>query len=228
MARIASNKALQLTWHSAFQSRSGSLLASTLGASATVGGLCHAAERPIRWAAKRTTRMPVLMPTVRLWKQLGAPHPLAPVAPTADSILGDWSLKSIDNSHGRFIVGVNERTLMAVVFAERPMSRLASTLSTCVGAQLEVFGIPQDRIAAEVSALRSAGFGKNRGRSLLGIVNEVAFQFEVAAADSEIARSADLLEIQTELNGIPHRASSPSCVFADDAIVGLLGAQTFH
>ena len=46
-----SNKALQLTWHSAFQSRSGSLLASTLGASATVGGLCHAAERPVRWAA---------------------------------------------------------------------------------------------------------------------------------------------------------------------------------
>ncbi len=42
------NKALQLTWHSAFQSESGSLVASTLGASATVGGLCHAAERPVR------------------------------------------------------------------------------------------------------------------------------------------------------------------------------------
>jgi len=38
-------KALQLTWHSAFRSGSGSILASTLGASATVGGLCHAAER---------------------------------------------------------------------------------------------------------------------------------------------------------------------------------------
>ena len=42
------NNALQLPWHSAFQSRSGSILASTLGAAATVGGLCHAAERPIR------------------------------------------------------------------------------------------------------------------------------------------------------------------------------------
>ena len=42
------NKALQLTWHSAFQSRSGSILASTLGTTATVGGLCHAAERPVR------------------------------------------------------------------------------------------------------------------------------------------------------------------------------------
>ncbi len=45
------NKALQLTWHSPFQSNFGSILASTLGASATVGGLRHAAERPIRWAA---------------------------------------------------------------------------------------------------------------------------------------------------------------------------------
>jgi len=42
------NKALQLTWHSTLQSESGSLLASTLGASETVGGLCHAAERPFR------------------------------------------------------------------------------------------------------------------------------------------------------------------------------------
>jgi hypothetical protein len=168
------------------------------------------------------------MPTARLWKQLGAPHPLTHVAPSADSVLGDWSLKSIDVRQGRFIVGVNERTLMAVVFADRPLSGLASTLSTCVGAQLEVFDIPPERIVAEMDALRSATFGKNRERSLLGILNEVAFQFEVAAADSEIASPNELLEIQTDLNGIPHRAGSPSCLFAHDAIVGLLGAQTFH
>ncbi len=168
------------------------------------------------------------MPTARLWKQLGAPHPLTPVTPTSTSILGDWSLKSIDVAQGRFIVGVNARTLMAVVFAQRPLSKLASTLSVCVGAQLEVFGIPQQRITAEVSALQSATFGKNRDRSLLGILNEVTFQFEVAAAESEIADPNELLEIQTDLNGIPHRAGSPSCVFPHDAIVGLLGAPTFH
>jgi hypothetical protein len=50
-SRPLPNKALQLTWHSAFQTRSGSILASTLGASATVGGLCHAAERHVRWPA---------------------------------------------------------------------------------------------------------------------------------------------------------------------------------
>jgi hypothetical protein len=172
--------------------------------------------------------MPVLMPTARLWKQLGAPYPLAQVASSSDSVLGDWSLKSVDVRQGRFIVGVNERTLMAVVFAERPLSRLPSTLSTCVAAQLEVFGIPEERIAAEAAALRSSTFGKNRARSLVGILNEVAFQFEVAAADTAIATPGELLEIQTDLNGIPHRAGSPACMFAHDAIVGLLGAQTFH
>ncbi len=172
--------------------------------------------------------MPVLMPTARLWKQLGAPRPLAQVPPSSDSVLGDWSLKSAVVRQGRFIVGVNERTLMAVVFAERPLSRLSSTLSTCVGAQLEVFGIPAERIAAEVAALQSSTFGKNRARSLLGVLNEVTFQFEVAAADAEIATADELLEIQTGLNDIPHRAGSPACLFAHDAIVGLLGAQTFH
>jgi hypothetical protein len=34
----------------------GSLLALTFGASATVGGLCHAAERQVRWAASRSQR----------------------------------------------------------------------------------------------------------------------------------------------------------------------------
>ena len=168
------------------------------------------------------------MPTIRLWKQLGAPYPLTPLSPTSDSTLGDWSLKSVDVSQGRFVIGVNARTLMAVVFAERPLSRLADTLSVCVGAQLAVFAIPEDRIASEVAALRSATFGKNRDRSLIGILNEVAFQFEVAAADCDIAGPGELLEIQTELNAIPHRAGSPSCMFAHDAIIGLLGSQTFH
>ncbi len=172
--------------------------------------------------------MPVLMPTARLWKQLGAPHALARVARSTDSVLGDWSLKSVEVQQGRFIVGVNERTLMAVVFAERPLARLAGTMSACVGAQLDVFGVPPDRITPEVEALQSATFGKSWDRSLLGILNEVAFQFEVAAADSEIASAGELLEMQTELNRIPHRASTPSCLFARDAIVGLLGAETFH
>jgi hypothetical protein len=44
-----SNKALQLTWLSVFQAGSGSILASTLGASATVSGRCHAAERQVRY-----------------------------------------------------------------------------------------------------------------------------------------------------------------------------------
>lgn len=42
------NKALQPARHSSFQSGSGSLLVSTSGALASVGGLCNAAERPVR------------------------------------------------------------------------------------------------------------------------------------------------------------------------------------
>jgi len=168
------------------------------------------------------------MPTARLWRQLGTPHPLKLLPPTSDSILGDWSLKSVDVAQGRFVVGANARTLMAAVFAERPFTELVDTLAVCVGAQLAVFDIPEDRIVSEVTALRSARFGKNRDRSLTGIVNELAFQFELAASEVEIATPRELLEIQTQLNTIPHRAGSPSCMFARDAIVGLLGSQTFH
>jgi hypothetical protein len=117
---------------------------------------------------------------------------------------------------------------MAVIFAERPLPELADTLAVCVGAQLAVFDIPDERIAREVAALRSATFGKNRDRSLVGILNEIAFQFELAAAECDIASPEELLEIQTELNTIPHRAASPSCMFACDAIAALLGSETFH
>lgn len=172
--------------------------------------------------------MPILMPTARLWKQLGAPHPLVRELPSTDSMLGDWSLKPADVRQGRFVVGVNERTLMAVVFAERPLSRLADTLSACVGVQLAIFGIPDERIESEVAALRSSRFGKSRDRSHLGILNEVAFLFEAAAHRSEIATSDELLEIQTQLNCVPHRASSPSCLYAQDAITFLLGRPTVH
>ena len=43
-----SNKALRLSWHSACPSKLESPLASTVGASPTVCGLRHAAERPVR------------------------------------------------------------------------------------------------------------------------------------------------------------------------------------
>jgi len=49
--RARPNTALQLTWHGALQSGSGSILAPTLGASANIDGLCPAAERPVRYTA---------------------------------------------------------------------------------------------------------------------------------------------------------------------------------
>lgn len=172
--------------------------------------------------------MPVLMPTARLWVQLGAPYPLNSLAPSTDSVLGGWVLKPARVQRRRFIVGVNERTLMAVVFAARPLAKLASTLAVCVGAQLEVFGIPEARILAVLASLESVTIAKTRDRALLGILNEVTFMFEAYARDSKLASAGELLEIQTQLNQMPHRASSPSRLFARDAIEGLLGNQTLH
>jgi hypothetical protein len=50
--RVPPIKAMQLTWHSAFQSRSGSPLAINLGCFSDRRRLCHAAERPIRLTAR--------------------------------------------------------------------------------------------------------------------------------------------------------------------------------
>lgn len=172
--------------------------------------------------------MPILMPTVALWKTLGAPHPLGAVAPSTDSVLGDWALKPARVRRRRFVVGVNERTLMAVAFAERTPEVLPGTFAACVGVQLATFGIADERILTEVAALERATFGKTRSRPLLGILNEVAFQFEVAAERRPIESPDDLLELQTALNEIPHRAGSRSCSFAVDSIVALLGNPTLH
>lgn len=182
----------------------------------------------MRLGGRRTTTMPVLMPTARLWKQLGAPHRLEKPSSSDDCRLGDWSLKSVDVPRGHFIVGVNARTFMAVVFPQCPLSSLPARLAACMDAQLRVFGIPEQRIATEVAALQSVTFAKNADRSLLGILNEVALLFEVAAEQDEISDVERLMELQTELNRVPHRATSRSCIFAADAIVGLLGSQLLH
>jgi hypothetical protein len=172
--------------------------------------------------------MPVLMPTQQLWKQLGAPHALIELPPSADCVLGDWLLKPAIVRRRRFTVAVNERTLMAIVFAKRPLARLAHTMAICVGAQLEVFGIPDVRIEAEVAAFESVSFGKTHSRQLLGTLNEVAFTFEAFAADAELASPEELLAIQTKLNEMPHRSSSRSPIWACDAIEAALGHKTLH
>jgi hypothetical protein len=147
---------------------------------------------------------------------------------SADSRLGDWALKSTRIRRKPFIVGVNERTLMAVVFAWRPLGRLPDTFATCVAAQLEVLGIPGVRCQEEFDALRSVTFGRTRSRSHLGVLNEVTFMFEAHAEDRDISTAEELLAIQTDLNEMPHRASKGRGLYARDAIRQLLGAHTLH
>jgi hypothetical protein len=141
-------------------------------------------------------------------------------------LLGDWSFKFVEVPQGRFCVAVNAPTLMAVAFRERPLAWLPNTLAACMGAQLETMGISQAKVASEMAAFESVAFGKNRNRSLTGIVNEVAYQFEADTTRYNPARPSDLLEIHTRLNGMPHRASSRSYVIPHDSVATLLGTGT--
>ncbi|MHC4392766.1 MAG: DUF6933 domain-containing protein [Planctomycetota bacterium] len=143
--------------------------------------------------------------------------------PSSDSVLGDWSLKPVELPQGCFFAGVNESTLMAVLFAEQPLLRVRDMLAASVGLQLATYGVDEGRIEAETKALQLAKLGKNRGRKLLGTLNEVAFQLELEAERGPITSVDALLDLQLRLNEIPHRASTPNCVFPYRAVAKAFG-----
>ena len=135
--------------------------------------------------------------------------------------MGDWSLKPVAVGSQRFVVGVNENTFLAVVFDQTDLAEFATSFGSAVETELRRLGVPEPEIAKEAEALETIRFSKNRNRSLVGILNEVSFQFELEAR----SRDRSLPQIRARLNKIPHRASTSNCVFACDAVEALLGAE---
>jgi hypothetical protein len=146
------------------------------------------------------------MVTIRLTRKL---HTLLEIDLSEDLLpvtnrLGDWYANIIPTESGDLILLVNEKTLLSVAIPTWESDHWLVSFRLRVANLLGMIGIPPKAILQELRHYDAIQFDKTRSRSVLGSMNDIAYQYQVIA---EMAKSkADL-----SLSNAEYRMSKMPC-----------------
>jgi hypothetical protein len=105
-------------------------------------------------------------------------RPLSDVRSPTTTRLGDWYATALFWKPQLALL-VNERTLLPVLMPLAPAATLPQRVAAAVSQVLQLHGIDQDFIVREVAAMADVEVAKTRNRSVVGTMNEFAFEAEV-------------------------------------------------
>ena len=119
------------------------------------------------------------------------------------SKLGDWYANFVPTYSGDLIVFVNEKTLLSVAIPIWESEHLLSMFRLRVGNLLGMVGIQPKAIENELRSYDQFQFGKTRSRSVLGSMNDIAFQYQVIAEMAENKADLSLSKAELQMSQMP-------------------------
>lgn len=144
-------------------------------------------------------------------------QPLTEAPQGSSTALGDWYATALFWKPQLALL-VNERTLLPVLMPLAPATTLPKRIALAVAEVLQMHGLGQDFIEREVAAMAEVRVAKTANRSVVGTMNEFAFEAEVYRDHSGIA---DLFELAMRLAETPCGAikyASPARLLREVAI----------
>jgi hypothetical protein len=97
--------------------------------------------------------------------------------------LGDWYVKLLFTRPQHLLLGVSERSRLAVVFPAKELGTMAARFQDALEDLLGALQVSPAAIAAERAAMKQAAFAKTVDRHVLGSLNEFAFAVQWARRD---------------------------------------------
>jgi hypothetical protein len=119
------------------------------------------------------------------------------------SKLGDWYANIVPTYSGDLIIFVNEKTLLSVAIPIWESERLISWFRLRVGNLLGMIGIQPKAIEAELRHYDHIQFSKTRSRSVLGSMNDIAFQYQVIAEMADNKADLSLSKAELQMSEMP-------------------------
>jgi len=153
--------------------------------------------------------------TAKLRERLKRPLPAA--RSPATTRLGDWYATALF-WRPRLALLVNERTLLPVLLPLAPASTLLGRVAPAVAQVLQLHGVDQDFVEREFAAMADVEVAKTSNRSVVGTMNEFAFEAE---AYRDYRGITDLLDLALRLAETPCGAikgNSPARLLRELAI----------
>jgi hypothetical protein len=99
--------------------------------------------------------------------------------------LGDWYANLVPTIAGTLIIFVNERSLLTVAVPEWEVQNLVPSFRIRVVNLLGMIGVPAEAAGRELRHLDHVHFGKTVSRTVIGSMNEIAFQYQAMAEEGK-------------------------------------------
>jgi hypothetical protein len=119
------------------------------------------------------------------------------------SRLGDWYANFVPTYSGDLIIFVSEKTLLSVAIPIWESDRFLSLFRLRIENLLGMMGIQPTAIENELSHYDQIQFGKTRSRSVLGSMNDIAFQYQVIAEMAENKADLSLSKAEYQMSQMP-------------------------
>jgi hypothetical protein len=117
--------------------------------------------------------------------------------------LGDWYANLIPTVSGDLIIFVNEKSLLTVAIPIWESNNFVSLFRLRVANLLEMIGINPEEIVNEISHYDQIQFGKTASRTILGSMNDIAWQYQTMAEDAENKIGLSLSKAELSLSQMP-------------------------
>ena len=120
---------------------------------------------------------------------------------------------------------VNERTLLPVMMPLAPAATLAKRFPAALKDVLQGLDVPAAFIQAEIEGMNDVVYAKTANRSVVGMMNELAF---LAEAFRDRGGRVDPFALSLKLAGVPCGPLSKGVVFPERAVRELVGGGDIH
>jgi len=145
------------------------------------------------------------MLTIRCTRKLLKHLDLSPVKEPESSTgrLGDWYSNLVPTYAGELIVFASERTLLTVAIPAWQAGTLDTLFRARVRNLLAMLGVSREAAEKELSHYHEILYAKTANRSVLGSLNDIAFNYQVIAEQSADSRTLSLSDTENRLSHMP-------------------------
>ena len=117
--------------------------------------------------------------------------------------LGDWYANLIPTYAGGLIMFVNERSLVTVAVPVREVENLIPLFRVRVENLLLMIDVEQEVVDREISHLEPVQFARTASRSLLGSMNDIAWNYQYISEEAEYVARLSLSDAELKLSLMP-------------------------
>ena len=117
--------------------------------------------------------------------------------------LGDWYANFVPTCSGDLVVLVNEKTLLSVAIPIWESEHLLLLFRMRVGNLLGMIGIQPKTIENEIRHYDQIQFGKTNSRSVLGSMNDIAYQYQGIAEMAKNKADLSLSNAEYQMSQMP-------------------------